>query len=204
MFLRSGIGNPGKLSKLLSSGADCAELARYLDGLRGPERVIEAIGVRGKWVRRLYEAVASAPPLAIDELVPPSAPASATFIFEGRNSLPLFSRFQKRLARATDGRVIGHNAQPWSPLTGPGYFELKPPSGSADVPGEPYLDYTVPPGYEPTGWPHYRPNEWGPSLFVFARLKDYLRRVSTGVVVGKAFRNGSPQGQYFVLARAEN
>jgi len=203
MFLRNGIGDPGKLGKLLASGAGAAELAEHLDGLRGPERVAEALALRGKWVRRLYDALAEAPPLTIEELVPPSAPPSATFIFEGRNSLPAFSRFQKRLARVADGRVIGHNAQPWSLATGPGYFVLKPPSGSADVPGEPYFDYTEPPGYEPTGWPRYRPNEWGPSLFVFARLKDYLRRVSTGVLVGKAFRNGSPAGQYFLLARAD-
>jgi hypothetical protein len=118
--------------------------------------------------------------------------------------MPTFNRFQKRLARVEQGgRVIGYNHQLWSLVTGPGYFVLKPPSGSADVPSEPYFDYTEPPGYEPTGWPRYRPNEWGLSLIVFARMKDYLRRVAKGVVVGKAFRNGAPRGQYFVLARAD-
>jgi hypothetical protein len=203
MFHRSGNGNSGRLRQLLHGGASAAEIAQQLDALRGAERVAEALSLGGRWVRRLYDAAAAAQPLGVDELVPPTAPASATFIYEGRNSLPLFSRFQKRLARVEDGRVIGHNDQTWSVVTGPGYFVLKPPSGSADVPGEPYFDYGEPPGYEPTGWPRYRPNEWGPSLFVFARMKDYLRPVARGVVVGKAFRNGAPLGQYFVLARAD-
>jgi hypothetical protein len=203
MFLRNAVGHWGKLGKLLSGGASAAEIAQHLDQLRGSERVLEALGVTGRSVARLYDAMAGAPPLSLEDLVPADAPASATFIYEGRNSLPLFSRFQKRLARVEEGRVVGYNHQVWSPVTGPGYFVLKPPSGSADVPGEPYFDYTEPPGYEPTGWPRYRPNEWGPSLFVFARMKDYLRRVSRGVLVGAAFRNGSPLGQHFVLARAD-
>ncbi|MBW2526207.1 MAG: hypothetical protein JRI23_18650, partial [Deltaproteobacteria bacterium] len=150
----------------------------------------------------LYEALADAPPLELDEIVPADAPPSATFMYCGRNSMPMFDRFQKRFARRRDGGIVGYNHQFWSPLTGPGYFVVKPADPSADVAGEPYFDYTEAPGYEPTGWPTYRPNEWGFSFVVYAKMKDYMRRVADGVMIGRAYRRGRPAGQYFILARA--
>lgn len=192
-----------ELDRVLEHGASHAQIAALLDGLAPQARVAQALSLRGSAVRRLYDSVAGAEPLALAELVPDGAPPAATFIFEGRNSLPTFSRFQKRFARTSAGRILGHNYQPWSVVTGPGYFVAEPPSASADVPSEPFLDYTQAPGAEPTGWPRYRPNDWGPSRLVFGGLKDYLRRVARGVVVGKAFRRGRPAGQYFVLASAE-
>jgi hypothetical protein len=197
------LGPRGELDRMLARRAPGAELSAFLDGLAPRARVAEVLGLRGRRVGELYDAMAGAAPLALGELVPADAPPSATFIFEGRNSLPTFSRFQKRFARTADGRLVGHNHQPWAAVTGPGYFVAEPARPDADVPGEPYLDYEQAPGVEPTGWPRYRPNTWGPSLLVFAGLKDYLRRVARGVVVGKAFRRGRFAGQHFVLASAE-
>jgi len=191
------------LDRMLQHGARHGEIAALLDGLAPQARVAQALSLRGSAVQRLYDSVADAEPVELSDLVPSGAPAAATFIFEGRNSLPTFSRFQKRFARTASGRIVGHNHQLWSPVTGPGYFVAEPACATADVPNEPYLDYTQPPGVEPTGWPRYRANDWGPSLLVFAGLKDYLRRVARGVVVGKAFRRGRPAGQHFVLASAE-
>jgi hypothetical protein len=192
-----------RLGQMLVARATAGELAEYLDRLRGPERVAEVLRLTDSGVGMLYDAVAAAPPLALDQIVPADAPAAATFIFEGRNSLPTFSRFQKRFARTPDGRLIGHNHQIWSPLIGPGYFVVSPPSPSDVVPDEPFFDYTLAPGYEPSGWPRYQPNERGVSTLVFARMKDYLRRVARGVLVGKAYKDGAAIGQFFTLSRAD-
>jgi len=174
-----------------------------LDGLEPDARMAEALSVRGSCLGKLYDAAALNARVGQEDFVPPDAPASATFIFEGRNSLPAFSRFQKWFARVSPELVIGHNHQPYIVVSGPGYFAFKPPSATADVADEPYFDYTQAPEHVPTGWPRYRPNDWGPSLIVFAGLKDYLRRVARGVVVGKAFRKGTDLKQYFILARAD-
>jgi hypothetical protein len=192
-----------RLGRLLDAGATAAELAEYLDGLPGRERVVAALAVTGSGIGRLYDAVAAAPPLALEQIVAADAAPSATFIYEGRNSLPSFNRFQKRFARSPAGRLIGHNHQTWSPLTGPGYFVVSAPNAREVVPDEPFFDYTVAPEHEPTGWPRYRPNEWGPSRLVFAGMKDFVRQVARGVIVGRAFKGGAAIGQYFTLARAD-
>lgn len=193
----------GQLRRLVDSGAGSAEIADFLTGLSGRQRVAEAMSIGGKRQGRLYDALADAEPVTLDDIVPPDAPPSATIFYEGRNSMPLFDRFQKRFQRSTDGSIIGYNHQLWSPLTGPGYFVVKPASPDADVPGEPYFDYTIAPDREPTGWPAYRRNEWGFSLVVYAHMQDYMRRVADGTLVGKAYKRGKPAGYYFILARAD-
>lgn len=192
-------GGATTLRRLLADRAPATEITRFLDGLSPEDRVQEVLGVTGKWVGRLYDAMAGAPLTAVDELVPPGE--GGTVIYEGRNSLPLFSRFQKRFTRM-DGLVVGYNHQSMSAITGPGYFVVKPPSGEAPAPDEAYFDYTEAPPGEPAGWPAYKPNNAGLSKPVYANMKDYMRRVARGVVVGKAYKLGVDQGAYFSLSRA--
>ena len=193
----------GALRRLVDAGSSSADIADLLNGFDGPQRVLEAMSIGGSRQGRLYDALADAEPLALDDIVPEQAPPSATIMYQGRNSMPLFDRFQKRFARLPSGTIVGYNHQLWSPLTGPGYFQVKPASDQAAVRGEPYFDYTAAPGYQPTGWPAYRPNEWGFSLVVYAHMHDYMRRVADGVMIGKAYKRGKPAGQYFILARAD-
>src|SRR5207253_2824006 len=73
---------------------------------------------------RLYRAVADAPHVTLTDLVPPDAPPLREIIFEGKNSLPAFTLFQKRFCRPSTGRgeLWGYNHQALAWLTGPGYF----------------------------------------------------------------------------------
>lgn len=64
--------------------------------------------MRGPGIKDLYEIMAGAPAPRVDELVPPGE--KPTVIYEGRNSLPVFSRFQKRLARIGE-EVVLYNQQ---------------------------------------------------------------------------------------------
>lgn len=189
------------LRNLLDARAPSREMEAFLDGLTPEARVQEVLRVTGSGVKRLYDAVADAPPLTLEELVPQGA--KDTVIYQGRNSLPLFSRFQKRFSRV-GGVVVGYNHQTMSVFTGPGYFIVKPPSGEGEHGKEILFDYTEPPPSEPAGWPRYSPNDRGLlARAVYANMHDYVRRVARGVVVGKAYQLGVDQKADFSLTLGE-
>lgn len=186
--------------QLVERGAPAVDLAAHLDALSSDQRVQSVAMVRGPLVGRLYSLVGGAGRLGLGDLVDEAVPAGATVTYQGRNSLPAFSRFQKRLTRTADGMVFGYNKQPMriaGVATGPGYFVVT--EAGEDHSGELLFDYTKPPPFEPAGWPAYRPNEVGLSRVVFMDLNDYVRRVTTGVVVGAAFRRGRDENAYFTL-----
>jgi len=143
--------------------------------------------------------VADAPALTLEDIVP--AAEKRTIIYEGRNSLPLFSGFQKRFARVAGGAIVGYNHQSMSFVTGPGFFVVQEPSGKGEHAGEPYFDYTAAPPAIPEGFPAYAANEKGFSKLVYMDLLDYMRGAAKGVIVGRAWKRGSPEGSYFVLVR---
>jgi len=190
-------GSSTSLAGLLDARAPQTEIERYLDGLSPAARLDEVLGITGSGVGRLYDAVLGAPTVTVEEFIP--ANTQGTLIYEGRNSLAVFSRFQKRFHRMPGGVVVGYNHQSMSFLTGPGYFVVKAASGSGEHGKELLFDYTEAPPSEPEGWPRYTPNERGMSRLVYAHMHDYVRRVCRGVVVGKAYKKGVDQKQYFSL-----
>lgn len=201
MAATTAVASATSLARLLDAGASAREIAQYLDGLPVPARVAEVLSITGRGVGRLYHAVADSSPITVDEVVPPAT--KGTVIYEGRNSLPMFSRFQKRFTRLEDGGIIGYNHQLMSFVTGPGYFWVRPPSGEGPHAAELYFDYTEAPPKEPAGWPAYKPNDRGLSKNVYGHMKDYMRRVAKGVMVGKAYRGGVDQKAYFSLSLPE-
>jgi hypothetical protein len=187
------------LVHLIRQSASAKEIELHLERLTPQERVREVLAIVGKDVGRLYDAVAEAPPLTFEDIVPAGASKNETFIFEGRNSLPMFSRFQKRFARAGEG-IVGFNQQTMSFFTGPGYFVVKAASGHEPNPTELFFDYTIEPGAMLEGWPAYKANDRGFSRGVYMDMTDYMRRVCKGVMVGRAYKKGIPQSAYFSLS----
>ena len=63
--------------------------------------------------------------------------------------------------------------------------------------------YQVPPddAVLPDGWPRPVPNEKGLQMLVYAKMIDYLRKVSDHVTIGRAVKNGKETGNYFLLCR---
>lgn len=179
-----------------------AEIADLLDRASPSERV-EAIRSLGgvRLQRRLWEAAAGGPPVAIDDLVPPDAAPLAEFIYEGKNSLAAFTIFQKRFCRPStpDAReaLWGYNHTAIGRFVGPGYFVCHPVGDAGAA-----IDYREVPPAHPAGWPDIRPNSQGLSWFVYRDMIDYLRRVSRHVFIGSASRHGKDLGSYFVLCRA--
>jgi hypothetical protein len=194
------------LAHLLDARASAGEIESYLDRLPARERVRQVLSITGRGVGRLYHAVADATPVSLDEFIPPGT--RGTLIYEGRNSLPAFTRFQKRFVRLEGEQgeqVIGynHNPQLVTFFTGPGYFWVRPASGQGEHGKELIFDYTEAPPSEPAGWPAYKSNDQGLSKLVYGNMTDYVRRVARGVVVGKAYRGGVDQKAYFSLSLPE-
>src|SRR5205085_4958369 len=112
----------------------------------------------GKLQARLFEAAAKAEPLKVDDMVPAGTPAMKTVRHYGRNSLPLFTRFEKRFCRpgAGDGKLFGYNHQTMAWITGPGCYVAYEGPG-----GEVLVDYRELPDQVPEGWPKVKPNDKG-------------------------------------------
>ena len=196
----SSIGSQrASLASLVRSGGSARAIAAHLDSLAPYSRVQEVTSLGGGLVGKLYDAVAGNEPLTLEDFVP--AGEKGTVIFEGKNSLPAFTHFQKRFARVGDV-VIGYNHQTMSFATGPGYFVVRNATPGESHPDELFFDYTTePPRGWPSDWPAYKPNTAGLSRAVYANMKDFCRRVANGVLVGKAFKSGISQGAYFTLTR---
>jgi hypothetical protein len=180
-----------------------AEIARFLDALASSER-IEAVRSLGRSEqRRLYAAVEGRLPLELADLVPPTCADLDTVRHFGRNTLPVFTLFEKRFCRPRGadarkpGELWGFNYQTMSMVTGPGYFVARQDPSRPEV----LIDYTAVPPSHPDGWPEIRRNEQGLSQFVYGYMVDTLRRVSEHVTIGSAARKGRDLGSWFVLTR---
>ena len=186
-----------RLSELIQGGAVLEDIARHLDAFGSVSKRQEVLSLRRDDQFKLFELAAQGARLAPEELVPGGS-KEVELLFEGRNSMPAFSRFQKGFFRSTDGRLFGRNVQTFSWLTGPGYFEVLPSPRSAN---ELLLDYAKIPAAVPAGLPAPRSNDDGVGRLVFGGMNDYLRRVAAGVLIGWAFKDGKDLKTTFVLAR---
>ena len=115
---------------------------------------------------------------------------------EGWNTLPLPSgirTFQKRFCRP-DGdntRLFGYNHGATMGLIGPGFFVAVLTEGNNDwmARGAVVIDYfQTPDGAVAEGWPNVIPNSKGLQRFVYYQTRDFMRRVSSHVTVGAAYK----------------
>src|SRR5258708_5815549 len=159
----------------LPARPDCTQplLQAHLDGLDTDERVRQCRALGKKQLKRLWEVCADAPVFTLEDLIPSSATAEVRWA--GKNSLGLFTHFEKRFYRQT-GKVVGYNFNPgiaW--FTGPGYFvTVQPP----DRPREILIDYTQVPATAPPGWPAVKTNDSGTGKLIYGGMHDFCRRVS--------------------------
>jgi hypothetical protein len=197
------MSSPGERLRALTDrpATSREEVAAYLDGLSATDRMNAVRSCGGpKIQRRLYELAAGAPPVTVDQLVPPDHAPLREVVYHGKNSLPAFTLFQKRFCRPTpdtaSDTLWGYNHTNIAWIVGPGYFLFHPIDG-----GAPAIDYRFVPPAHPAGWPDVRPNDRGASFFVYRNMVDYLRRVSQHVLIGSATRDGKELGNYFLLCR---
>ena len=194
--LRSMIGDP---AVPLNAVAD------LLDGLADADRAPVIRGLGRKDQQKLYAQAEGHAALALSDVVPPERAALEEVRHLGRNSLPVFTIFEKRFCRLPGGspdapkELAGYNFQAMSPVTGPGYFLAAEDPNTREI----LVDYRRLPDQVPTDWPSVRSNERGLSRFVYGFMVDRIRRVSEHVTIGSAARNGRDLGSYFVLCRSD-
>jgi len=181
---------------------DLTAVAAHLDGLEPTARVAAVRTLGGKEQKRLWDA-AEGQGATLGDLVPEGTDATVEVINFGKNSLPLFTQFEKRMCRVPgdDNKLYGYNEGQTRPIIGPGYFVAR----NFPERGEVGIDYLqVPPDDAPLpeGWPAIKPNERGIQRFVYAGMIDYMRRISTKVTIGRAFKGGEKDlGHTFLLCR---
>jgi hypothetical protein len=184
--------------QLSSARPDPEAIARSLDSADNAQRMQAVLSLRRIQLQALYESVNGFRALSLNDLVPQSSAPFAPVRHFGRNSLPMFTHFEKRFFRLPDPAAIGGaNFQSTSWLTGPGYFVARPSQHGDQV----VIDYSELPEQAPANWPQIRANDNGISRLVFAGMTDTLRRVSQHVSIGAAAKRGKAIEAYFVLCR---
>jgi hypothetical protein len=187
---------------------DIQTIGRHLDGLDGAARRSEIGELDRHRQRMLYEKAAGAAPIDFAHFVG-DAPPRVEVIHDGLNTLPLpapLRRFQKRFCRpeGDPSRLFGYNEGPTRSFVGPGYFVAVATKGRPhwEARGAVVVDYfQVPDGRLPDGWPEVVANDWRLQRFVYHQTRDFMRRVSTHVSIGAAFKHERPLDHYFVLCR---
>ncbi len=187
---------------------DVGALTEALNKMSHEERTDAVLALTAKQQAVLFDAVKDRMVLRVQDMVADGKTLSHPVIHHGKNSLLLFTTFQKRFCRpgpdngATEPEELwGYNEQVMKPVTGPGYF-LAHNYGDNEV----VIDYTaVPPTNAklPSGWPKILPNSAKLSRFIYNGTKDYLRRVSEHVTIGRAARAGKDMDNWFVLVRQD-
>ena len=183
-----------------------AEISAFLDGLAHEARLAEVNSLGKRAQAALFQRAADSSPIALAHFVPPVLPSLREVIHYGKNTLPLFTRFQKRFCRPVDTatRLYGYNEGATRGLIGPGYFVAYE---TRDNPawfklGPVVIDYfQVPDGEVADGWPRVVPNSHGLQMFVYNKTRDFMRSVSSHVSIGAAYRGEKAMGAYFVLCR---
>ena len=191
------------LSKLILEETSLSDIAAWLDKQTPENRLKETRSLNKSQQRILFEQCKDTQPLTVEYFC---GDVNQEIIHEGKNSLPAFTLFQKRFVRLDDDRVIGYNHASTMSLIGPGYFVLKE---TKDTPewiehGSVVVDY-----YEvldgntsiPTSWPKIKGNHQGLQMFVYNNMHDFMRKVSTHVSIGSAFKKGKSIDSYFLLCR---
>lgn len=193
------------LKKLILSGASIDEIEKALNNLDHGTRkaAVEALG--GKEQKALFEAAAGRG-CSLKDFVPEGTPAMSEVIHWGKNSLPMFTAFQKRFCvpekQEESPIAYGYNEGATRSLVGPGYFiarEKAHENGSPTV----VIDYYSVPSEKPASWPAIRPNSAGISRFVYDQMEDWMWKVSEHVSIGRAKRKGKWAENYFVLCRED-
>lgn len=190
---------------LCEPSPDPAAIAALCDAASHAERVSALAALGRREQRALYRATEGFRPLRLVDLVPAATPDAGEVRHHGRNTLPAFTRFQKRFCRAAGddpekpAALHGYNFQPLARLTGPGYFVARASPERAEV----LIDYRQLPDTVPDAWPPVRANDRGLARVVYGGMLDTLRQVSQHVCVGSAARNGFELGSWFVLVRED-
>lgn len=178
---------------------DLPAITEHLNGLDDEARIREVRAVPGKLQARLFDAVRGYRALQLEDFVPTAREDRSFVRHYGKNSLPVFTHFEKRFARpGGDAPVLwGFNHGPLMGLIGPGHFVMR----SGPLAGELHVDYYSIPPERLDQAPKLKENHRGISNLVYGHMIDVIRGVSTHVTIGRALKRGQETPNYFLLCR---
>ncbi len=184
-----------ELASLIHKKAAPTAIADYLDALAPDARAREANSLGRADQALLFEIAGDGPRIKLSHFVPRDVADLDAVHHPGRNTIatfPYFQRFQKRFARqsADAYEVIGYNFSN-AFFVRPGYFVAYETAGHevwADRGGVVVDYHRVPEGAVPSGWPAIVPNSVGIQKLVYHLTRDFMRRVSSHVSIGRASR----------------
>jgi hypothetical protein len=184
-----------ELITLIRGESPIDAITDYVDALDRERREAEVNVLGGKDQARLFEKAADAPPITLSHFVPDAIPALTPVHHPGRNTIATFGyfrNFQKRFTRpeGESARLFGYNASNAFFIT-PGYFVAEETAGNAEWEkrGGVVIDYhRVPDAAIPSAWPEVVPNSQGLQKLVHLNTRDFMRRVSEHVSIGRAAR----------------
>jgi len=189
--------------ELARSGASAADIASAFNKLDPAGRLAEMYQFGPKDQARLFETVRGQQCKIEPDFIPQWAQKNQEVIHWGVNTLPVFKKFKKCMARSGAGTEhYGYNEQALKLLTGPGYFLLaqgRNPDGEQQV----FVDYTRPVRETCPGWPAFLPNDKRLSYFVYNGTTDWMWKVSNHVTIGRASRAGKWMDNWFLLCRED-
>lgn len=184
---------------LFAPDVNAAVLASHLDALDAKTRAAQALSLNRAAQARLFEVVAGARRFTLDDLAPSTTAPLHGVRHDGRNSMPMFSRFAKLFATTPTGadERWGYNLTSSLVLTtvGPGYFV------AVQQGDEVLVDYTRLPSTPLEGAPRILRNGQRLSYFVYSGTKDVVRGVSRHVSIGRAWRGAKVLDNWFMLCR---
>lgn len=202
--MRVAILSTMDIHRLCKTPVDLDDVGAFLDALHHEGRVAACRSLTAKEQEALFDAAEGHRKITVEDIVPAGVEPLVPVPHWGKNSLPLFTTFQKVFCRPDDpkaleaGELWGYNEQSLKTFTGPGYYVAY---NLTD--GEVLVDYTRLPTGKAPGWPRIIPNSRRLSRFIYNGTQDTLRGVSRHVTIGRAARNGEWMPNWFVLVRED-
>jgi hypothetical protein len=190
---------PNLKELLLDEKTRLEQVSAYLAKLDHAQKCAEVLSLNKKCQARLWELAKDGKPIDLEYLVPKEIKPLEPQPFDGKNSLPIYTRFQKVFYRTPDGQIAGYNNSNAAWFAGWGYYIAEK---SSRDPKELAVNYMKLPKHKPADWPEIKSNTSGLSRLVYGNMVDFLRRVDDDVLIGKATRKGEKEMEsYFVLVR---
>jgi hypothetical protein len=184
---------------LCKTPTDLHAVTDHLDALSSDERVEQVRDIPGKLQALLFAAARDYRLLDFEHFVPPEKPERQFVRHFGKNSLPVFSHFEKRFARPEPQPKVlwGFNHGPLMGLIGAGHFVMRTGPERSEL----HVDYYSIPPERLDEAPTLAANGKGISNLVYGHMIDVLRGVSEHVTIGRAIKHGKETPNYFLLCR---
>ena len=203
------------IGDLLREKSSAKLVGAHFDALTPEMRLAEALSLDPRQQAQIWDVAADAEPIRLSHFVPDDLPPAVGVRHEGRNSLPIpppfqgFQMFAKVFTKIPEDEdeIAGYNdSAAW--FIHPGYFVAMETDVRPDwrTWGGVVIDYhRVPePGVVlPEGWPPVVPNEVGLQKLVYFETRDFMRKVSQHVSIGRASKHEKWMDAWFVLCRKD-